>query len=176
MLQQLVRDTARQGVASLAQQSMTTPRSVVVELVQNDPRANKEDLFKEFLERIDGDDEYRRAIDWYFFVHMFSYAHSAAERMQRKDGAIPPRPAGSAPPPIAAAAAVRQEAVKSAVKQTVQHIALLFLTMPNGKAMRYCTGYEMKTFGHAYERIGKRVGSKTVGEVLTEDQVRGLMR
>ena len=61
------------------------------------------------------------------------------------------------------------------MKQTVQQIALLFLTMPNGKAMRYCTGTEMKDFGKSYERIAKRVGSKTVGEVLNEDEVQRLM-
>ena len=151
----------KQGMTLAAERSLALPRAIVIELVEEHPNARIEDLFDDFQRAIDGRDDYRVAIDWYFMANMARYARD--ERFSAKSAARK------------AQATARAEAKQEAVKQTVQQIALLFLTMPNGKAMRYCTGTDMKTFGKAYERIGKRVGWKTVGEVLNEDEVRRLM-
>jgi hypothetical protein len=50
------------------------------------------------------------------------------------------------------------------------------MLMPNNKAMRFCTGAQMKGFGVAYSRIGERVGDENmVGEVLTEGGGEGVV-
>jgi hypothetical protein len=63
-------------------------------------------------------------------------------------------------------------AIAAKVRQTV----LLDLLMPNGVAMRYCTGTQMISFGSAYRAIGERVGDAMVGEVIVEHEVRELLR
>jgi hypothetical protein len=65
--------------------------------------------------------------------------------------------------------AVREIAGK--VRETV----LLDLTMPNGIAMRYCSGTQMAGLGRAYEKIAERVGAAMVGEVMVEAEVRALL-
>jgi len=59
------------------------------------------------------------------------------------------------------------------LKETV----LLDLIMPNGQAMRYCTGGEMVGFGKAYQAIAVKVGAENlVGEVLIESEVKALLQ
>lgn len=65
---------------------------------------------------------------------------------------------------------VKADAIKA-------QIVMLALTMPNGKALRDCTGEEMAVFDHAYHHIAEQLGpTETVGEHFTEEQVRELMR
>lgn len=151
-------DTSRRGATFLAKNSPMTTRALLVDLVQSQPGVSKEDLFDQFRELIEGDQEHRDAIDWYFFVNMLTYAQSRAPRAV-----------------IVERRADRQESIKSAAAQVVNQISLLFLTMPNGKAMRYCTGREMEKFGKGYAKIAKKAGAKTVGEVLNENEVRQLI-
>jgi hypothetical protein len=165
------RDGTKYGATFLASHSPTTARAIVVDLVQKNPHASKEELFTKFAELVEGNKEYRRAIDWYFFINMHTYAHN-----QRRDAPVSESSQYYWPQTTSMARKIeRQEYVAESVKQKVAQIALLFLTMPNGKAMRYCTGREMATFGAGYAKIAKSVGAKTVGEVLNEEEVRRLM-
>jgi hypothetical protein len=50
----------------------------------------------------------------------------------------------------------------------MRETVLLDLIMPNGVAMRYCSGTQMACFGTAYQAIAAKVGSALVGEVLLE--------
>jgi hypothetical protein len=52
---------------------------------------------------------------------------------------------------------------------------LLDLIMPNGAAMRFCTGTQMGSFGAAYQAIAIKAGESLVGEVLVEADVRALI-
>jgi hypothetical protein len=73
----------------------------------------------------------------------------------------------------------RQEAEKQTVRQVAEKIravVLLDLTMPNGVAMRYCTGTQLAAFGSAYEKIAERAGAAMVGEVMVEAEVRTLLQ
>jgi hypothetical protein len=48
--------------------------------------------------------------------------------------------------------------------------------MPNGKALRDCTGREVRELGNAFIRIADRVGDDNfVGQILDEETVRGLL-
>jgi len=65
---------------------------------------------------------------------------------------------------------------RETVERIKAQILLLALTMPNGKPMSDCTGQEMASFGAAYGRIAAKVGkAKTVGSVLSEEEVRKLV-
>jgi len=72
----------------------------------------------------------------------------------------------------------RQEAEKQVVKAAaakVKEQVLLDLVMPNGIAMRYCSGTMMLSFGSAYRAIGERAGDAMVGEILVEAEVKALL-
>jgi hypothetical protein len=52
---------------------------------------------------------------------------------------------------------------------------VLGLKMPNGKALRDCTGRECDHFGGWFKRLATKVGpDKRVGDVLTEADVRAI--
>jgi hypothetical protein len=68
------------------------------------------------------------------------------------------------------------EAQLAAAAAVAAKVVLLNLQMPNGKAMRCCTGEEMGRFGASYQKIANRVGkANLVGAVLTEPEVRALI-
>jgi hypothetical protein len=72
----------------------------------------------------------------------------------------------------------RQEAEKPTVKVAAGKLkeqVLLDLVMPNGTAMRYCTGTQMAGFGRAYQAIAERAGDAMVGEVMVESEIRALL-
>jgi hypothetical protein len=72
----------------------------------------------------------------------------------------------------------RQEVERQVVKAAAAKVrgqVLLDLVMPNGVAMRYCSGKQMSSFGGAYQAIGEKVGDAMVGEILVEHQVRELL-
>ena len=59
--------------------------------------------------------------------------------------------------------------------EKVREVAVLDMLMPNGVAMRYCSGTQMAAFGSAYEKIAERVGAAMVGEVMVEAEVKALL-
>jgi hypothetical protein len=70
--------------------------------------------------------------------------------------------------------AERAEVTKIAAK--VKETLLLDLVMPNGLAMRFCSGTQMAGFGAAYAKIAERVGDAMVGEVMVESEVKALLQ
>lgn len=149
------------GASFIAMSSEHNPRDLIVELVKKNPGADRKALFVSFRETLDEmGEEYRRAVEWYFFVNMYDYLVISRKQMsgpiERAEARIQQRE--------------RVEAIKA-------QIIMLDLTMPNGKAMRECTGAEMAKFGNRYQKIAERVGkTKTVGGVLNEEQVRDIMK
>lgn len=78
------------------------------------------------------------------------------------------------------AKAQKAEASEAKIKEHIikeAQIILLDLTMPNGKALRDCTGADCSKFGGWFSAIAEKVGSKQrVGNVLSEQQVRALQK
>ncbi len=151
-------EQAKKGATFNARRTPKTARQVVISLVEDNPQLSRDELFAKFQKIIDVDVSLtlRESVDWYFFTNMYTYAETSHSRS-------------------GAERAAREARVIEKAASVKAQIELLFLPMPNGKIMRYCTGREMGGFGKAYARIAKRVGAKTVGEVLNEDEVRGLM-
>jgi hypothetical protein len=64
--------------------------------------------------------------------------------------------------------------VKVAAEKLKEQV-LLDLVMPNGIAMRFCTGTQMAGFGTAYQAIAAKAGDAMVGEVLVESEIKALL-
>lgn len=152
-------DQSRIGASFLSKQAADNPRELLVKLITDNKSASKDEVFKLFQEAIEDDPGYERAIRWYFFVNMYDYAVRPNRNPNRG----------------AQAAAVAEQLIAKAVLAIKGQ--LLDLPMPNGKAMRDCTGAEMARFGNRYQRIAEKVGkAKMVGAVLSEDQVKAIMK
>ena len=91
-----------------------------------------------------------------------------AETRQRMSRAAP------SPRERAARKVSEQAAVKEIVGK-VKEMVVLDLIMPNGVALRFCSGTQMAGFGRAYGKIAERVGDAMVGEVLVESEVKALL-
>lgn len=148
------------GASFVAAKEENNPRDLVAAVVKKQPQGTRKELFEEFLALLqDAPEAYQRAVDFYFFVNMHDYMTSNRSRPDslRKADAI-------------AQLAERVEAIKA-------QIVMLDLTMPNGKAMKDCTGAEMAKFGNRFQKIAERVGkAKTVGSVFSEEQVKEIMK
>lgn len=149
------------GASFIATASEHNPRDLVVEVVKANPELGAKEQFEEFRTQLrDVGDDYQRKVDWYFFVNMRDYLVNT--RTRERD-------------PVQRAEAIAQE--RDAIEGAKAQIMLLNLTMPNGKTMRDCTGAEMAKFGNRYQRIAEKVGkAKTVGSVLSEDQVKTILK
>lgn len=148
------------GASFVAAKTENNPRDLVAKVIRSRPDATRKELFQDFRQLLDEyGDEYKSAVDWYFFVNMHDYMTTNRSR---------PNPAQRA-----------QEAKKKRVMIDAikSQIVALELIMPNGKQMGDCTGAEMQNFGGAFNAIGKKVGPKGfVGKTLTEQQVRRLLK
>jgi (p)ppGpp synthase/HD superfamily hydrolase len=122
------------------------------------PGASRSVQFARFEELLEEKPQYQYGVDWYAFTNNINGRKRIprAARQEQK--------------------AEREEAQRKTVEKIKGQILLLALVMPNGKPMRDCTGAEMAKFGDGYKRIAARVSrSKTVGAVLSEDEVRMLI-
>lgn len=152
---------ATMGAAALARGATTkNPFETVYSLVDDNPGADKQSLFAQFNDHAGDDPELQRAVNYWFFCNAHSYATTSRNRRadveKRRE------------------AKVHQEVL---AEKFVTQIVVLDLTMPNGKAMRDCTGAEMAKFGNRFQKLAERVGkTKTVGSVLNEDQVKEIMK
>jgi hypothetical protein len=152
-------DTSRTGASFLSKQAPDNPRQMLIKILESNPEMEKDDLFKAFRDELKEDDNYQRAVDWYFFVNMYEYLNTSRNRK-----------------PDRASRAAAKAASDALVETFKIKLALLDLPMPNGKAMRDCTGAEMAKFGNRYQKIAEQVGkAKTVGSVLSEDQVKQIL-
>lgn len=150
------------GASFIAEKSDHNPRDLVIETVREMPDASRKERFERFWVSLgDVGVDYHRAVAWYFFVNMHDYLTTG--RNQRD------------PVERTEAKAKQREQVESIKAQIV--VVMLDLTMPNGKPMKDCTGAEMGRFGNRYQRIAEKVGkAKLVGAVLSEDQVKAIMK
>lgn len=151
------------GASFIATQTADNPRDLVVDAIKVLPEGEVKEQFEHFRTLLDEHgDNYQRSVDWYFFVNMRDYLTSNRSR-------------ANDPVQRTQARAARQEHVE-AIKAK---IVMLDFLMPigDGKPMRDCTGADMAKLGNRYQKIAAKVGkTKTVGAVLSEEQVRELMK
>jgi hypothetical protein len=135
--------------------SRTNIRVIYSEIKKSKPRAAHTELVKLLAERMREDDDALMAAADYVITNCEEAEEGYANRAKYKK---------------------RAQDAEHTADDIKNHIILLNLEMPNGKRMRYCTGTELASFGKGYQRIARKVGSKMVGSVLDEKQVRALMR
>lgn len=151
------------GSSFISGRNENNPRDLVVDLVKKNPKQHRKDMFENFRAMLQDNDDYQRAVDFYFFVNMYDQIVRVRDSHHRA-------------PAIASMAAKEQEEIRKAVDIIKGQIVLLDLTMPNGKPMKACTGAEMAKFGNRYQKIADQVGkNKFVGSVLSEDQVKKIL-
>ena len=139
-------------------------REVVAELHRRHPRAGEDRLAEMLVGRLE-EDRHLLARCW-----PLSRAKvlAAAETRARQSRAAPT-------PRQRAKRQATEKAAVTAVAARVKELVLLDLMMPNGVAMRFCSGTQMAGFGTAYEKIAERAGTAMVGEVLVEAEVKALL-
>ena len=156
----------------------TNPWELYRRVAKDNSKAEKATIDELFWEEVEDDKDYLRAIVQYFADNAHRWLNDKRFEKQPSPPASKPvgRIVGKATQAqmTKKAAAIALEQVSRKVSEKIQ-IALLELTMPNGKALGDCTGSECKQFGGWHAAIAKSVPAKNkVRKHLTEDQVRKL--
>jgi hypothetical protein len=153
------------GTAASARVSTINPRDGVRDLIKElraqYKRASEVELAKRLVDVLEEDHD-ALLIAAQFIVHVIT-GEAAARSRRRASGASHAEHRVE----------VKAQAAKLAAR--VKETVLLDLIMPNGIAMRYCSGTQMADFGKAYEKIAERVGAAMVGEIMCEAEVRALL-
>lgn len=137
------------------------PRSLLKRMMEESPRASKEKILREFSDyvRSEAGVDYLDTIIEYWFSNNW---HSLAEKPESLLARIAERK-------------TKTESLKETIKKRAVQMVLLDLTMPNGKALRYCTGRDCAKAGGWFTRIAKKIGAAgVVGKVLSEADVKSL--
>lgn len=152
-------DASRIGASFISKRSADNPRELLIKLIEDNKEATKDDLFRMFQDQIDSEASYQRAVNWYFFVNMYEYAVTGRNNKSQE---------------ARGASKARVSAMAESIKE---QIAMLDFPMTNGKLLGDCTGGELSTMSNRYQKLAERVGkAKTVRSVLTEDQVKAILR
>jgi hypothetical protein len=127
------------------------PRQIVTNLLVENPKASKQELFPKFQKLITSKG-LRRAIDWYFFANMFDYiARTRNDKPSKREQ-------------------ITQQVEE--LKNRVVAVVLLDLFLPNGKLLRDASGAECTKAGGFFAEIGKRIAPRNiVGNVLSESEL-----
>lgn len=141
------------------------PRSLLKTIMEKNPKADPQKLYRLYWEEVEGDKELLRDIVGYWLDHNYQslLRDCEPESRRRHERAS----ASSSSAAAAPAAAKLQERVEHETR-----LVLLDLTMPNDKALKDCTGNDCRGFGGWMFQLAKKVpATKTVGATLSEDEV-----
>lgn len=148
------------GASALNREAADNPFKLIYRLVDTHPGMDKNALFDLFLDELAECEEFKRAVALYFFTNAYTYATGV-------------RTSRLSPIERAQGKAQTREHADSIKAQ----IVMLDLTMTNGKLLGDCTGAEVATLGNRFQKLAARVGkAKTVRAVLSEDQVKAIMK
>lgn len=141
------------------------PRDLLRRVVEENPKASNDELFKRFNKLVDGAaDDILETIKRYYFDNNV--------RSLLAPDSLPARDL--------AAREVLRATVADTVKDKIEEkakILLLEAIMPNGKPLRECTGRECRSMGGWLSEIGSKLKpSEVVGHKFSEDQVQSHWR
>ena len=156
----------RTGAAAGRRASTKNPLEVLCRLRDGDPIASLDYQFAKWTKAVERDSECHKAVMLYAFRNYWSALDKDAAKSR---GTAQER----------AEAAAGREANLSAgvekIKEQIKTIVLLELILPNGKALRDCTGKECAEAGGLFAKIASKVKpTEIVGVVLSEAEVRKL--
>jgi hypothetical protein len=139
-------------------------REVIHDLHRRYPRMGEDRLAQMLAERIE-EDRHLLLDASRLLVHQI-VAVTETRKHQRK----------AASAPVRAARRVADQAEAKAIAAKARQTIMLDLLMPNGVAMRYCSGTQMAGFGKVYAKIAEKAGDAMVGEVMVESEVKALLQ
>jgi len=156
---------------------------LLVSIIEGDPGADRDRLFRKWTQQMfEADGLVELAIDpegylWAVLRHTFANLLSSLDRDGRK------RKQKQQTPEQRAKVQEDRQAKVEVLKQQVEQTVLLNLVLSNGKKIRDCTGAECIKEGAGRIKeggwlmaIGKKVGKRLVGEVLSEKQIAALRK
>jgi hypothetical protein len=145
------------------------PRPILEKILIENPKAEQTEWWALFWQEIVEDQDYLMGVARYYFDNAL-VAHFRNHQRPRLYN-----PVGKD--------VARKEALSSVKKmltERIQHeaaVVLLDLVMPNGKALRDCTGKDCRKIGGWCLLLAKRVPmTKTVAETLNEEQVQAFWK
>ncbi len=148
---------SRTGAASMARHARKNPTEVMVSLIEADPTASFDRIFKQWWDIVKADDDYYEAIGFHAGTNIW-----ASLTRKRPE----PKPSKTTQN---ARATEKNEQVARVVQKVLSRLTLDFV-MPNGKRLADCTGIEVSKFGGVFSVIGKKAGNRIVGDVFTTDE------
>lgn len=141
-----------------------SPRDLLKRLMEENSRASEQKLQAMFADKVRSDDDYIDAIIEYWFANNYRSLVSKPEAPAQKQRAVAER-------------AARVEVIKEKIKIAATRIVLLDITMPNGKALRDCTGKDCAKAGGWLSKIAKSIKTTdVVGKVMSESAVQKIFR
>jgi hypothetical protein len=155
------------------------PRVVLQEILNERPKAGRDEILKLFREEVKADEDLMDGVILYWFDN--NWRSLSPETKAGGPGAKPGGTAAraSVTPPTVTAKTIPSSA-KHKIKERIVYetkLMLLELVMPNGKRLADCTGPECQSFGSWFAELAAQAPKdKTIGEAFSEDQVRALWR
>jgi hypothetical protein len=137
-----------------------SPRDILLTLLKQHPAGSERVLLGLFTEKVIERRDYLDVIIEYWFTNnyrsLFKKTMSPDEQAKRAEEFR-----------------IKREEVKAEIKRRATRMVLLDLAMPNGKALRDCTGRDCKKAGGWFTKLAKMIKpDDVVGKVLSETQVR----
>lgn len=147
------------GASFLAQTRESNPLDFVKKAISTLPNGDRKERFKKFEEMLDGEEEYERAVRWYFFVNMHDYLTTKRSTSVRDNDRRQ----------------ARNEVIRQMAETIKEKIQLLNLVLPNGKLLRDATFADCSKAQGWFGKVAKMGKlNQIVGRVLTEEKLRAI--
>ena len=153
-------DNSRQGAALTARRASNNPREIFVRLKEKHyPAKTKEEIFELWFATIlkmsgdyrkmrDVDDDLLRAVALHTFTNYWASEYRLDNRTSPEE----------------------RDAMTQAAKAKILSLLTLDYIMPNGLALRDCTGKQCVEMGGQFVALGKKIGKHKVGDVIKSDK------
>lgn len=146
---------ARTGASGMARRGRKNPTEIMVNLIEADPTAAFDRIFKQWWEIVKADDDYHEAIGFHAGTNIWA-SLTRNKPPQRRPGMKE--------------IAERQAQIEAVASKVANKVLTLNFVMPNGHKLGECTGTEVVKFGGVFTAIGKKAGKQLVGKVFTSDK------
>lgn len=147
------------GSAVVRRTGLKSPMELLVSLIDDDPTADNERLFRKWLDTVREDEDY--------FIpalrHTFTNLMSSLDRDRRARAPYKPQQATT-------------KVLAGSIKNQVAQIILLNMTLPSGKLLRDATFKECYEAGGWFIKVSRQgKPNQIVGKTMTEDKLRKLL-
>jgi len=165
---------AVQGAAAVRRSAKKNPVEALVSLIDGDPTADVERLFRKWLEIVRDDEELLIPALRHCFTNIFSSLEAGRRRNRQMNLKAATEDLQAHNERQIQRVKAQQQTAKS-MANVIMEIILLDLKLPNGKLLRDATFKDCASAGGWYAKVAKRGRpSQIVGQTLTEQQLRAI--